>query len=152
MLYLVYSQGVGTYAGTQRMIFRVVIVTINTGLWTALVALVDLIMLAADPKDLRFTILEFPICSLYFSTLLANLNSRSYVRNGRGRGESLWNELNTSHLGRAISGNPGRDTSFHLGPLPTRQGAEDVSRNRPCTWVAADSAVCRQSLSRRRRT
>lgn len=36
--------------------------------------------LAASPTTLYYTITELPFCSLYFSTFLANLNARDYVR------------------------------------------------------------------------
>lgn len=69
---------------TRDMIFRILVVTVNSGTWTALFAFLVLIMIKLYPTDLYFTIFEFPWCSLYFSTLLANLNSRNYVRGGSG--------------------------------------------------------------------
>lgn len=117
MLYYVLKEGISAYAGTQRLVFRIAIVTANTGFWTAVVALVDLAMLAAHPGQLRFVILEFPICSLYFSSLLANLNSRRYVR---GQSNTTWNEpMSFGHTS-------GVGSVDYRGAAP-RAGAVDVS-------------------------
>lgn len=60
---------------------RLVIMTVNTGLWTAVVGLIELSLVAAFRTGTQFWIAEFPIGSLYVNTLLANLNARQYIRN-----------------------------------------------------------------------
>lgn len=83
------------------MVMRLILITINTGLWTAVVALIDfslvrslvkslvtcqslnfsrVLQIAAFPSGLYFCAFEFPLSSLYVNTLLANLNARSYLR------------------------------------------------------------------------
>jgi len=69
---------------TKKMVLRILIVTVNSGTWTALLALLTLIMLKVFPVDLYFCVFDFPQCTLYFSTFMANLNSRNYVRGEDG--------------------------------------------------------------------
>lgn len=39
-----------------------------------------MIQVVKFPYGLQFTVVEFPLCSLYFSSLLASLNAREYVK------------------------------------------------------------------------
>ncbi|TFK68123.1 hypothetical protein BDN72DRAFT_858655 [Pluteus cervinus] len=64
---------------TDRMIIRLMFISINTGAWTALFAVIVVILSAAYPGKLVNTVTFFPLASLYVNTLLANLNSRDYV-------------------------------------------------------------------------
>ncbi|KAJ3575315.1 hypothetical protein NP233_g1186 [Leucocoprinus birnbaumii] len=107
------SYGQGTVlrqciGSTKQMIFRIFVVTINSGTWTALLALLIIILLKVFPLDLYFCILEFPQCSLYFSTFMANLNSRNYIK-GEGGVQTL--TLGSNH------GAPGRSTTLVLSPM-----------------------------------
>jgi hypothetical protein len=78
---------------SRRLSIRLLIVTVNTGLWTAIVALIELILMEvyADSSGLQWTTMEFPLCSLYISSFLASLNCREYVR-GTGQQTLSWNE------------------------------------------------------------
>jgi hypothetical protein len=64
----------------KKMAYRLIMVTINTGIWTAILALMVLITQLVFPATLIFCIFEFPLTSLYINSLLANLNSRRYIR------------------------------------------------------------------------
>ncbi|KAI0371486.1 hypothetical protein BV20DRAFT_1120534 [Pilatotrama ljubarskyi] len=65
---------------THRLIFRLTLFAINTGVWTALCALFIIITMAAYPNIQVYLSLYFVICPLYCNTLLANLNARGYIR------------------------------------------------------------------------
>ncbi|KIJ64709.1 hypothetical protein HYDPIDRAFT_28075 [Hydnomerulius pinastri MD-312] len=67
-------------ANTDRMLLRLIVISINTGLWTALFALFAVILHVAYPGDLIYTGVYFPLCTLYCNTLVANFNVRSYAR------------------------------------------------------------------------
>ena len=85
------------------MLDRLVIMTVNTGLWTALLALLDLILVSHSvstvfmkrltnhtqvivyPNGIQYCVIEFPLGALYVNAFLANLNARSYIR-GEGTG------------------------------------------------------------------
>jgi len=111
MIYLVLQNGLPEFHKTKLMAIRLLVVTVNTGAWTALVALVELILVAVYPSTLEFTILEFPLCSLYFSSFLASLNAREYVR---GNTTTLtWNEAPSNVTG---SNTPSGNT-LYLGPM-----------------------------------
>jgi hypothetical protein len=73
------------------------------------------------PDDQWYTMFDFPLCSLYLSTLLANLNAREYARAGSSRGRSTtehgsWDQTRTGTMGGSvhalgpISFAPGRTT------------------------------------------
>ncbi|EED79617.1 predicted protein [Postia placenta Mad-698-R] len=67
---------------SNKLIYHLIILAINTGLWTAIVATVDFAMLASNPSSLKYTPFEFSLSSLYINALLANLNARKYLRHG----------------------------------------------------------------------
>ncbi|KAJ2986247.1 hypothetical protein NUW54_g9847 [Trametes sanguinea] len=65
---------------SKKMIHRLIVLTVVTGLWTAIAALVDFVLVAAIPQGLLFCIVELPFSSLYVNSLLANLNARQFLR------------------------------------------------------------------------
>ena len=86
---------------TDRMLLRLIFISVNTGLSSALFALLSVIMVRLDvhrmlsrlsspsfwqlvlfPTDLIFTALYYPLCTVYCNTMLASLNARSFVRGG----------------------------------------------------------------------
>jgi hypothetical protein len=88
----------GFHPGTDRMILRLIFISVNTGLSSTLFALLFLILVRFNtlltfliyPTDLICTALYYPLCTVYCNTLLANLNVRSFVRGG----SEIW-QLNT---------------------------------------------------------
>ncbi|KIJ64706.1 hypothetical protein HYDPIDRAFT_111276 [Hydnomerulius pinastri MD-312] len=69
---------------TDRMLLRLIVVSVNTGLWTAVFGLLTVVLLVTLPKDLVYLGVFLPLCTLYCNTVLANLNVREYVRGGNG--------------------------------------------------------------------
>ncbi|KAF9230599.1 hypothetical protein BU15DRAFT_69060 [Melanogaster broomeanus] len=68
---------------TDQMLLRLIVISLNTGLWTAILALLSIILLVSLPStETLYTGFYYPICSLYCNTLLANLNIRPYLRGG----------------------------------------------------------------------
>ncbi|KIK52512.1 hypothetical protein GYMLUDRAFT_251118 [Collybiopsis luxurians FD-317 M1] len=80
MIYLLSGPNKPKFKSSQLMVKRILILAVNSTLITAVLATVTLILLAAQPKNLYYCIAEASTCSLYFSTLLANLNARDYIR------------------------------------------------------------------------
>ncbi|KIJ63605.1 hypothetical protein HYDPIDRAFT_113084 [Hydnomerulius pinastri MD-312] len=72
----------GFNKNTDRMLLRLIVISVNTGLCTAVLAFLSVILLVIFPNDLIFTGVYFPLCTVYCNTLLANLNVRSYARGG----------------------------------------------------------------------
>lgn len=121
LIYLVLKNGLPKFENSKRMAVRLLIVTVNSGLWTAVVALIELSLVAAFPDGLHFCIMEMPLCSLYFSSLLANLNARQYVKGTNS--SSLWNSMPPNLRGTNPSDQSG---TLILGPLPI-SGSEDAA-------------------------
>jgi len=67
---------------TDRMLLRLIFISVNTGLSSALFAFLSVILLVIYPTDLFYSALYLPLCTVYCNTLLANLNVRSFVRGG----------------------------------------------------------------------
>ncbi|KAI0710866.1 hypothetical protein C8Q76DRAFT_798386 [Earliella scabrosa] len=67
-------------SSTERLMRRVTIVLINTGLWTSLCALATIIALRVAPNKPIYPGFFFSLGPLYCNTLLANLNGRGFVR------------------------------------------------------------------------
>ncbi|KAF9492071.1 hypothetical protein BDN71DRAFT_1509759 [Pleurotus eryngii] len=68
---------------TSQLLYRVMFIGINTGTWTALVALFALITMTVWPNSMAFVSLNLVISPIYCNTLLANLNARDYIRGAR---------------------------------------------------------------------
>jgi len=98
------------FSGSKKIIQRLLIITVGSGTLTAVCAAFLVMLVRAYPSDLHYCILEFPICSLYFSTLLVNLNAREFVKKGTNYTETGSNIANTSTLViRGISRNQDSD-------------------------------------------
>ncbi|KIK83376.1 hypothetical protein PAXRUDRAFT_35482 [Paxillus rubicundulus Ve08.2h10] len=65
---------------TDRTLLRLIVISINTSLWTALFGFLSVILLITLPQDLVYSGFYFPLCTLYCNTLLASLNVRRYLR------------------------------------------------------------------------
>ncbi|RDB28745.1 hypothetical protein Hypma_014827 [Hypsizygus marmoreus] len=65
---------------SRKLIHRLLIISISSGTFTALLVSIILILLAVYPNAFYWCTVEHPLCSVYLSTLLANLNTREYVR------------------------------------------------------------------------
>lgn len=64
---------------TSEMIWRLCLFSVNTGTWTAVFAVVA-IVLSEHPRDTYYwAIFDVGVCGIYSNTLLANLNGRNYV-------------------------------------------------------------------------
>ncbi|KAM5543818.1 hypothetical protein V8D89_002435 [Ganoderma adspersum] len=80
MIFSLLKDGYPTFQNSRKMIFRLIVLTINTGLWTAVFAIVDLVLILPFQNQLYYCAVDFPLTSLYLNSLLANLNARDYVR------------------------------------------------------------------------
>ncbi|KAF8990694.1 hypothetical protein BDZ89DRAFT_1086982 [Hymenopellis radicata] len=102
LLRILIKRGLPSFSSSRKMISRLIIVTINSGLWTAIFATISLILMKVQPDGFGYTIVELPIGSLYLTSLLSNLNARQYIR---GR-ETEWNEYLST-----LSAAPNSDSS-----------------------------------------
>ncbi|KAK0219310.1 hypothetical protein EDD85DRAFT_942225 [Armillaria nabsnona] len=84
MIFLLTRTGMPTIPKTQRMIYRLITVVVLSGALTAITSTVALVLLTIYPAALYYSIVEYSLCSLYFSTLLANLNARAYIQSPDG--------------------------------------------------------------------
>ncbi|KAJ7665706.1 hypothetical protein B0H17DRAFT_1210827 [Mycena rosella] len=80
MVFLLRATKVHGMTQTRRMVSRLIVYSVNTGLWTALLAVFCAMTMIAYPETFVFIGLYMPISALYCNTLLANLNIRQYVR------------------------------------------------------------------------
>ncbi|KAF7366359.1 hypothetical protein MSAN_00892400 [Mycena sanguinolenta] len=78
MIYLL-NQTRSQFTSTQRLISALLVLSVNSGAWTAILAVLDFISILAFPVDFTFCVFELPLCSLYLSTLLLNLNARKFI-------------------------------------------------------------------------
>jgi len=85
MIYLLLSERSSAVSeSSNQLIGRLAIFSLNSGFWTALVALTVVITLAAVPlPDLIFPAVYTMLCPIYCNTVLANLNSRKFLKRGR---------------------------------------------------------------------
>ncbi|KAI1797000.1 hypothetical protein LXA43DRAFT_497930 [Ganoderma leucocontextum] len=98
MIYALLKDGPPQFKSSQKMIFKLIVLTINTGLWTAVFAIIVLALLIRYPNDLFYTAIDFPLTSLYLNSLLANLNARESIR---GTLDTDYNTFENSKTGPA---------------------------------------------------
>jgi len=115
MVYLLTRGGGGHHRQTKRMVHRLLLVSVTSGTITAVVVSIVLILLLVYPDTLFYCIIEFSLCSLYFSTLLANLNTREYVQ---GTNNGVISSFST---GRDLPGS--RGNTHVLAPIYSENGS-----------------------------
>ncbi|KAJ7123510.1 hypothetical protein C8R44DRAFT_980860 [Mycena epipterygia] len=118
MVYLLTRGGGGHLRQTKRMVHRLLLVSMTSGTVTAVAVSVVLILLSVYPDTLFYCIIEYSLCSLYFSTLLANLNSREYVQ---GRNGGIITSFST---GRELPAS--RRNTHVLAPMYSENGTSGV--------------------------
>ncbi|KAF9238061.1 hypothetical protein BU15DRAFT_75457 [Melanogaster broomeanus] len=71
---------------TDRMLLRLILISVNTGLSSAVFAFLSVISIVVSPNNLLVTAFYYPLCTVYCNTLLASLNARSvaYLRRKLG--------------------------------------------------------------------
>ncbi|KAF5340757.1 hypothetical protein D9611_007491 [Ephemerocybe angulata] len=90
------------FKNSDMMVDRIIRVTVQTGLVTSIVAILDLVFFLADPTGTHL-ILNFPLCKLYTNSMMSSLNSR--------KGWHISTEIETSE--GALT-----EESFHTSSLP----------------------------------
>jgi len=81
LVYLLYRSREQALRGSRTVIQKLVILTINTGVWTALFAIFTFVTILAYKNTLIYAALYFPLCPIYCNTVLANLNARELLKN-----------------------------------------------------------------------
>ncbi|KAF8179552.1 hypothetical protein K438DRAFT_2021603 [Mycena galopus ATCC 62051] len=84
------------YLGTETMINRLILFTINTGLLTSFCAVASLISLIVSPKTLIYASFYFCIGRLYSNALLASLNARNIIRGHINDVDTIFNQQSLS--------------------------------------------------------
>ncbi|KAJ2919041.1 hypothetical protein MD484_g1373, partial [Candolleomyces efflorescens] len=77
--YLEIVSGVAGFKSGVTMIQRIVLLTLNTGIWTALFTILTLAMSIRYPRYLIHVVFCFTSSPVYVNMLLANLNARSAI-------------------------------------------------------------------------
>ncbi|KAH7921854.1 hypothetical protein BV22DRAFT_1131940 [Leucogyrophana mollusca] len=130
LVYLLSQNWGGALPKSRNILQSLVILTINTGIWTALFAIFTLITIVVYKGDLIYAALYFPLCPLYCNTVLANLNARTFISSHPGFGDG--DTLNPG----LVFVQPGR-TSTVVQPgigvidptLATSEGSSEDTRN-----------------------
>ncbi|TFK66269.1 hypothetical protein BDN72DRAFT_155995 [Pluteus cervinus] len=79
-LWRTYMRGGTALRRTTHMVYRVTLFSINTGSWTALVALLTIMSVVVYPGNFIYVGLYFLLSPMYCNSILASLNARSYLR------------------------------------------------------------------------
>ncbi|KAH7924645.1 hypothetical protein BV22DRAFT_493211 [Leucogyrophana mollusca] len=80
LVYLLHASRESALPRSRSILQKLMILSINTGIWTALFAIFTLITILAYKDNLIYVALYFPLCPLYCNTVLANLNARKLIR------------------------------------------------------------------------
>ncbi|RDB28744.1 hypothetical protein Hypma_014826 [Hypsizygus marmoreus] len=73
------TREVPQYKRSRKVVHRLLILTVSSGSLTALLVTIVLVLVTLYPTTLYWAAVDQPLCSIYFSTLLANLNTREYI-------------------------------------------------------------------------
>ncbi|KAI9458467.1 hypothetical protein HD554DRAFT_2177360 [Boletus coccyginus] len=66
--------------GTRSVLQKLVVLTINTGIWTAFFAVFTFVAILAFKNTLVYAAAYLPLCPLYCNTVLTNLNARNFLK------------------------------------------------------------------------
>ncbi|KAH7910147.1 hypothetical protein BJ138DRAFT_141486 [Hygrophoropsis aurantiaca] len=80
LVYILWKRRKNALPKSRSILQRLVILTINTGIWTALFAIFTLVTIVVYKDNLIYAALYFPLCTLYCNTVLANLNARVLMK------------------------------------------------------------------------
>ncbi|KAF5387242.1 hypothetical protein D9757_006879 [Collybiopsis confluens] len=109
------------FASADHILDRIIVLTVNTGVWTAIVSVLTIALLTGLPSNPSYTAVTFLICPLYGNTLLANLNSRSYIA-GKDWAEPSDSDLpKIAFASRLSAGSTTNATSGRLGTISEDQ-------------------------------
>jgi len=89
MIWLLNLEKRSPFRKTNRLINRLIVLTINTGLATATATFLTIVLLAASPNTLIYAFFNYLISPLYCNSVLANLNSRQFLRAAEPQGSTL---------------------------------------------------------------
>ncbi|EIM88695.1 uncharacterized protein STEHIDRAFT_166720 [Stereum hirsutum FP-91666 SS1] len=109
IIYLLLRNGWPKFRKSRQQLLRLVMVTINSGAWTALFALLTVIFMSIYPSTLVSGVFDLSLPALHLTSLLANLNSRRYVRGQSSASSSSpsdpeWNECTSAFDSGSRSG------------------------------------------------
>lgn len=110
MVYLLTKENV-LFVKHNGMVQRFVIVVVNTGLVTSIATLLTVIFIKAEPTKLVYVFFNFLISPLYVNSVLANLNSRDYIRGPAGMTTSAMELQFQSDAPKTMPETPGEDPS-----------------------------------------
>ncbi|KAJ7142151.1 hypothetical protein C8R43DRAFT_1238245 [Mycena crocata] len=103
------------FTQTRTMIRRLTMLVINTGLITTVATLLTIIFVGVQPATFTYVFFNSLVSPLYGNSVMANLNSRDYVR---GRRDHVTGTASLELNAWNINNNTSRPT------LPTTQGAD----------------------------
>ncbi|OAX31564.1 hypothetical protein K503DRAFT_870586 [Rhizopogon vinicolor AM-OR11-026] len=102
MCALLARQRTGFSKRTDAMLVRLIILSVNSGLWTGVFALISAVMAGvAVQNDLQYAWLQFCMSPLYCNTILGCLNARDFINNGvhKNRGPAFNLPISNSREG-----------------------------------------------------
>ncbi|KAF5354606.1 hypothetical protein D9757_009582 [Collybiopsis confluens] len=110
------------FDGSTRSLRLLAVLSINSGLWTAVFAILSIVLFLAFPSNVLYAIFDFGISPLYCNTLLANLNARNFVASG---------------LKKVVTSSGGNSYNLsNIGTRPTGTGAT-LATSDPVKWSVA---------------
>jgi len=77
------SREIKVYAETHSMVRRHTMMVINTGLITTIATMLTIIFVAVQPATFTYAFFNILVSGLYANSVMANLNSREYIRGRR---------------------------------------------------------------------
>jgi len=113
---------------TNSMLHRLILFSINTGSWTALVAIATITMVVVFPNNFIYVGFYFVLSPIYCNSLLANLNARSYLRGTTEKARVI----QFSDLSSVVAQSPRPASTFKDGSsyFSKSNGSHRLSRSR----------------------
>ncbi|KAI5992187.1 hypothetical protein EDD15DRAFT_2197205 [Pisolithus albus] len=119
----------GFSRGTDRILIRLIVISVNSALWTALFGLLAVVFLVTLPQDMVFSGFYFPLCTLYCNTLLASLNVRRFVRGTDDGGSYQLPSMPSNSKFKPQSGSDHTTVNITMATTKVAQDSFEVPRN-----------------------
>jgi len=120
---------------TQTMVHRLLVLTVNTGLMTTIATALTIVFVAAQPDTFVYAFFNVLVSSLYGNSVMANLNSRDYVR-----GFKADNVLESSVQFHELSINPSYGGASSTRVRPSKGLVNEVTISQD-TVIRKDDSV-----------
>ncbi|KAF8890480.1 hypothetical protein BD779DRAFT_1671412 [Infundibulicybe gibba] len=141
LLWKSYMEEGSSITQTNSMIHRLILFSINTGIWTALVGIATITMVIVYPNNFIYVGFYFILSPMYCNSLLANLNARTYLKGTKDNVVLHMTGIAAAPMGQVCSPSPYRISRCNGFQAPQEPASYDKDDIESPTLRSTDSNI-----------